>query len=109
VKAYLGASGTVREALQQLEEGQLQEAPGLAVGGRPDTGGFGGGAAPGLGRGMGRGMGRGRGRGCGGGFGAGPGGDCICPSCGTKVPHQAGVPCFEERCPRCRTGMRRYW
>ena len=107
LKVYLGASGTVREALQRYEDGQLQEASGVSAGVRPGTGDFGGGMGRGRGMGVGRGMGRCGGRGRGGGFGAGPGGDCICPSCGTEVPHQAGVPCIEKRCPRCGTGMRR--
>jgi len=51
------------------------------------------------GRGGGRGMGRG------GGAGAGPGGSCICPQCGTKVPHQPGVPCFQVKCPQCGANM----
>jgi hypothetical protein len=109
VKTYLSASGTVGEALQQLEKSQLQEAPGLAAVGQPGTSRSGGDAAPGSGRGMAEGTGRGRGRGRGGGLRAGPGGDCVCPGCGTKVPHQAGVPCFEEKCPRCKTGMKRDW
>ncbi len=57
---------------------------------------------PGMGKGMGRGGGRGR---MGGNRpGAGPGGNCICPSCGAKIPHQAGTPCASMNCPKC--GMR---
>ena len=49
--------------------------------------------------------GRGRGShgGCGGFLGAG--GACICPKCGQRVPHNAGVPCLEERCPSCGVAM----
>jgi predicted amidophosphoribosyltransferase len=25
----------------------------------------------------------------------------VCPKCGGKVDHQRGIPCQEERCPRC--------
>ncbi len=42
-----------------------------------------------------------------GGFGLGPDGECVCPSCGTRVPHQRGVPCYEHRCPKCGTSMTR--
>lgn len=69
---------------------------------------FGDGTGPlGQGPGMGRGMGRGGGRGRMGGNrpGAGPGGYCICPSCGTKIPHQAGIPCASMSCPKCGSRM----
>ena len=69
---------------------------------------FGDGTGPfGQGPGQGRGMGRGGGRGRMGGNrpGAGPGGFCTCPSCGTKVPHQAGIPCNSLNCPKCGTRM----
>ncbi len=39
--------------------------------------------------------------------GAGPGGNCVCPSCGAKVPHQAGTPCYNLSCPQCGTKMAR--
>ena len=58
--------------------------------------------------GQGRGLqrpGRGRGRMGGTRSGAGPGGYCICPSCGKKVSHQAGVPCYSLSCPQCGARM----
>lgn len=69
----------------------------------------------GFGKGGGKG-GRGRARGFRGGrrqgwFGPrGPGGPpeiCICPNCGTVVPHQLGLPCFRTRCPQCGSPMTR--
>jgi predicted Fe-Mo cluster-binding NifX family protein len=66
IKVFLGASGTIREAIQMFKNGQLQEAFGPSVqahfgmGQQPGSGpstGFG----PGMGMGMGRGMGRGMG------------------------------------------------
>ena len=56
----------------------------------------------GLGRGIGRGQGMGRGR-MGGPFAAGPGGKCVCtnPDCKEVVSHQAGVPCYQTKCPKC--------
>lgn len=37
----------------------------------------------------------------------GPGGYCVCPKCGTRVPHRRGVRCEEERCPACAARMLR--
>lgn len=39
------------------------------------------------------------------GQGFGPGGECLCPSCGTRIPHKPGVPCVQEKCPKCGTMM----
>jgi len=39
--------------------------------------------------------------------GYGSGGACICPACGTRVPHRQGVPCRDERCPACGKVMLR--
>ena len=47
------------------------------------------------------------GRGRMGGFGLGPGGECVCPQCGTRIPHQRGAPCYEHRCPKCGQAMTR--
>ncbi len=41
------------------------------------------------------------------GFGLGPAGECICPSCGARVPHQRGLPCYEQICPKCGQPMTR--
>ena len=48
---------------------------------------------------------RGRGMGRGGRGGSGPGGECVCPSCNARVAHQAGVPCFTVKCPKCGIPM----
>ncbi len=53
-----------------------------------------------------QGGGRGGG-GRGGGSGFGPGGSCVCPGCGAKVPHQRGVPCYQVKCPSCGMSMTR--
>jgi len=37
----------------------------------------------------------------------GPGGYCVCPKCEESVAHRKGVPCQEERCPRCGAKMLR--
>jgi predicted Fe-Mo cluster-binding NifX family protein len=34
-------------------------------------------------------------------FVTGTTGFCVCPHCGHREPHQAGVPCAEQRCPVC--------
>jgi len=65
----------------------------------PQGRGMGGGGGAGRGGGMGRGMGGGR--------GMGPGGQCVCPNCGERAPHQRGVPCFDMKCPKCGTAMTR--
>jgi len=41
------------------------------------------------------------------GRGMGAGGYCICPRCGTRVPHRRGVPCYQEACPSCGAQMTR--
>ncbi|MGI6278752.1 MAG: DUF134 domain-containing protein [Patescibacteria group bacterium] len=58
----------------------------------------------GFGRGRGQGGGRGR---MGGSFAAGPGGTCICtnPDCQHEMAHQAGVPCYQAKCPKCGSPM----
>jgi NAD-dependent SIR2 family protein deacetylase len=35
----------------------------------------------------------------------GEGGFCICLKCGEKTEHRSGIPCREERCPKCGTKM----
>jgi len=62
---------------------------------------------PGCGR-LGR---RGQGAGCiagnaGKGIGR-PGGTCVCPGCGHRVPHVRGVPCAGRQCPVCGAEMKR--
>jgi len=63
----------------------------------------GGGAGMGLRRGQ---AGGGRGR-MGGQFAAGPGGKCVCtnPDCKHEIAHQAGVPCYKTKCPKCGSPM----
>jgi len=41
------------------------------------------------------------------GFGMGPEGECICPKCETRAPHQIGQPCYEQKCSKCDTPMTR--
>lgn len=38
----------------------------------------------------------------------GPVGECICPKCEERVAHQRGVPCQDERCPKCGAKMLRF-
>ncbi len=37
----------------------------------------------------------------------GSGGNCVCPKCGYRAPHRRGLPCQEERCPKCGAKMLR--
>lgn len=37
--------------------------------------------------------------------GMGPSGDCVCLGCGATKPHEPGVPCTKERCPKCGRAM----
>ncbi len=37
--------------------------------------------------------------------GLGPGGLCKCLRCGTRIPHQRGMPCYTVSCPRCGAKM----
>jgi hypothetical protein len=32
---------------------------------------------------------------------AGPGGDCVCPRCGSRTSHAGGTPCHTLTCPEC--------
>lgn len=59
----------------------------------------------GSGFGGGQGPGGGRGRQGGNRPGSGPGGNCVCPSCGTIVAHQRGIPCYQTVCPKCGVKM----
>jgi uncharacterized Zn-finger protein len=43
----------------------------------------------------------------GGRFAVGPSGNCVCPWCGQREPHERGVPCFERKCPKCGAVMTR--
>ncbi|MEA4849315.1 MAG: hypothetical protein VB106_18940 [Clostridiaceae bacterium] len=36
---------------------------------------------------------------------AGPARYCVCPKCGEKIMHAAGVPCTSMECPKCGTVM----
>ncbi|RKY13277.1 MAG: dinitrogenase iron-molybdenum cofactor biosynthesis protein [Planctomycetota bacterium] len=124
VEIYVGASGTVKDAIEAFKAGKLTKASGPTVGAFAGAGqgagapqqtpppqapfyapgpGFGRGMGWGRGMGFGRGMGWGRGRG----RGWGPPANCVCPSCGTTVPHTPGVPCRSMRCPQCGLPMMR--
>jgi len=38
-------------------------------------------------------------------LGSGPGGECVCPSCGTTAPHEIEKPCYQQKCPKCGAAM----
>ena len=63
------------------------------------------GQGAGTGRGGGGGRSSGGGRGRMGGSSLGIGGNCVCPSCKTKVSHQRGTPCYNVKCPKCGANM----
>jgi hypothetical protein len=64
------------------------------------------GSGGGRGGGDGRGRGQGPGR-MGGPKAAGPGGHCVCRTCGHRVEHVTGQPCYEKKCPKCGAHMTR--
>ena len=39
--------------------------------------------------------------------GKGPGGWCVCPTCGYKIPHQPGAPCSTIQCQNCKINLER--
>jgi len=47
------------------------------------------------------------GRGRMGGKSLGPAGECVCPKCGNRAPHQRAVPCYKQKCTKCGTIMTR--
>jgi len=49
----------------------------------------------------------GTGRGRNQGTGRGQGGFCVCPVCGSRIPHQRGVSCYKLKCPKCSAAMTR--
>jgi predicted Fe-Mo cluster-binding NifX family protein len=83
---------------------------GMRMGGGRGGGGRGGGGQGRGGQGRGaRGMGtggRGLGR-MGGPKAAGPVGECVCPKCGHREPHVWGIPCSQQKCPKCGANMAR--
>ncbi len=127
IDAFWGVDGRVDQVIQKYAKGELERGlsscqPGSGKGYgiektesiipiQGEEGGImprGDGTGPGgQGPGSGRGMGRGGGRGRMGGQGLGLGGDCVCPSCGTRVAHQRGVPCYQVSCPKCGAKMTR--
>ena len=98
IEVITDVSGTVKEAIEKYQSGSFKVSEAEAISAKsPVVGSFG----QGKGRGLGTRGGQGRGRM---GF-AGPGGYCICPNCGEKVVHQAGVPCRAMVCPKCDCRM----
>ncbi|HUW23656.1 MAG TPA: NifB/NifX family molybdenum-iron cluster-binding protein [bacterium] len=104
IKVITGVTGLVKDAIERYKKEDIKSTDGPTV---PGHFGMQGSQSPGPGRGAGRGMGRGGGKGRMGGSrpGAGPAAQCVCPSCGTKVPHQTGVPCYSVNCSKCGTRM----
>jgi predicted Fe-Mo cluster-binding NifX family protein len=82
-------------------QGGNQAMPG-GTGGRGGGRGQGGGSGGPGGRGQ---KGIGGPGGSGSGAGVGMPGQCICPACGAKAPHERGIPCFQVKCPQCGKTM----
>jgi hypothetical protein len=38
-------------------------------------------------------------------MGTGGANACRCPSCGHIEPHKRGVPCLQQKCPKCGVDM----
>ena len=100
-------AGELREVIRAWLSGALEK----EVFAMPGCGGQGQGRG---GQGQGRGgQGQGKGRGnrgpgrMGGPKAAGPAGDCVCPKCGRREPHQRGIPCNQRQCPACGAAMAR--
>jgi len=120
IDVITGMSGSVKEIIEKYKKGGLKPTQGPNAGSKygmqvkgkiKEVNYMPFGKGQGVGRGMGRRMGRGAGRGGGlsgqgaGRRGAGPSGSCICQSCGEKISHQAGVPCYSVNCPKCGAKM----
>ena len=56
--------------------------------------------------GAGKGGGQGKGR-MGDSFAPGAPGICVCPKCGHREPHEAGLPCIMMQCPKCGIALTR--
>jgi len=118
VEIITGFSGSVQEAVEKYKNRELKPTSepnvesyfGMKEGiNMPRGDGTGpSGQGPETGKGMGgKGQGQGRGRMDGNRPGAGWGGNCVCPACGSKVPHQQGMPCYSMKCPNCGQNMTR--
>ena len=72
-----------------------------------NAGGSGRSSSWGMGRGRGGGSGMGQGGGCGRGSRQKPDvmGECYCPACDVSMPHKAGIPCSQTKCPLCGNPM----
>jgi len=81
IQVFTGATGTVQQAIEDYQTGKLRSAAEATV---PEHSGSRRGEKA---------------------TGAGPGGDCLCPQCGTRVPHQPGNPCYNIICPQCGASM----
>lgn len=112
IEVFAFVCGPVEAVLAAYLDGGVAGAAYVMPGCRGAGRGRGGGMRLGM---FGQGGGRGRGGGAGGGtggrgrmggpFAGGPGGECVCPDCGARVPHPAGQPCTQLKCPKCGSAM----